>query len=651
MCVGGGACAAGLLHTWIPLAVGNLIGLAVAAAADRFRRITPRDVALHLDRSLPALEESTALLLDAAPPTGLAALQRQRIRARWDSARVRDAIPHRELRRGLYLAVELSLLGLVFLKVVPAPAASADATRPAEPGAGLAIHSLTATITPPAYTGAGRRRVTDGDIEAEEGAEIVWRARVRGAVRAAWLAGSTGDSLPLRHDGGDRWVGEMRAGRSQLLRLVLLGTDTSRVHSSDLRLAVKPDRPPAITVVTPAERTVLEAGALAPVSVEALATDDYGVDSAGLSVTIATGRGEAVRFRRLRLPFTGRERTGAQGTRLRTTLDLPGLGLGPGDELYFVVEATDRRQPVPNRSRSGTIFLSVRDTARPPTADLARMALTVQPEYFRSQRQIIIDTEKLLADSAGITLTGFRERGNDIGIDQGLLRLRYGQFLGEEFEAETSDVGETHEHDDAENATLLGQTVKDKLRAAISAMWQAELQLRIGAPRLALPYEYRALEMIKQVQQDARVYVQRVGFEPPPIEVGRIRLTGKLEGLAGQRRSAATTARDSLPAIRTALRAMAPTAPGPALRAALEAAGNELAGLAVEEPAHLAAVRDLRRYLDALASGERCTECAARVLHRLHAALPPATPVTASSRGSPSVVAERFRRLLGEDRR
>ena len=647
VCVGGGACLAGLLHGWLPLAIGNLVGLAVAAAADRFRRVTPHDVALHLDRALPELEESATLLLEGAAPAGLARLQQRRVAARWDAARVARAIPHRELHRCLYLALELSLLGLVFRKVVPAPPAPGAAAARAETGlAAITLRDLAADITPPAYTGARARRVTAADIEVEEAARVRWEAEVRGPATAVWLAGSAGDSLPLEPAGGTRWRATTTATRSALWRLRAAGPDTLRVQGPDVRLAVRPDRPPTLTVVRPEERTLLEPGAVAPQPVEVLASDDYGVDSAGLAVTVASGQGEAVRFRRLWLPFASRTPQGG-GLLLRVTLDLPGLGLGPGDELYFTAVATDRRTPLPNRSRSGTIFIAVRDTARAPTADLARMALGVEPEYFRSQRQIIIDTEKLLADSARLTRADFRARANDLGIDQGLLRLRYGQFLGEEFEEESSDVGEVHAHDDAENATLLGQTVKDKLRAALSAMWQAELQLRIGEPRAALPHERRALEMIKLVQQDARVYVQRVGFEPAPIEVTKIRLTGRLTDLAAQQRAATRAPQESLPAIRAALARLAAPDGAPALPPALEAAGRELAALAVDDPLHLAGVRHLRRYLDVLAAGNRCDECRAQVARALYAALPPATPAPPHAAPSASPVSRRFRARLG----
>jgi hypothetical protein len=61
-------------------------------------------------------------------------------------------------------------------------------------------------------------------------------------------------------------------------------------------------------------------------------------------------------------------------------------------------------------------------------------------------------------------------------------------------------------------------------------MWDSEGQLRSGAPRAALPHEYRALEKIKQVQQATRIYLARVGLELPQLDEAR-RLTGDRAGV------------------------------------------------------------------------------------------------------------------------
>jgi hypothetical protein len=94
-----------------------------------------------------------------------------------------------------------------------------------------------------------------------------------------------------------------------------------------------------------------------------------------------------------------------------------------------------------------------------------------------------------------------------------------------------SEYGHTHDH--AEAATLLDPQTRAILKAALDQMWQSEGHLRQGHPDLALPYAYKALGFIKQVQQAERIYLARVGSVLPPIDLGR-RMTGKREGLGNR---------------------------------------------------------------------------------------------------------------------
>jgi hypothetical protein len=214
------------------------------------------------------------------------------------------------------------------------------------------------------------------------------------------------------------------------------------------------------------------------------------------------------------------------------------------------------------------------------------MVVQFLPEYFRSQRQIIIDTEKLLAEKSKKTEKEFGFTSNEIGYDQKLLRLRYGQYMGEEFESASGggsmeeggdlltgymhlhdqegenevEVGESHEghshaeeekeapsttgsgiesllseymhaHDSEEVNTYFEQSTKGALKAALEQMWQAELYLRLFEPEKSLPFQRKALEYLKTVQQKSRVYVKRTGYDPPPIKEQEKRLTGELKDL------------------------------------------------------------------------------------------------------------------------
>jgi hypothetical protein len=112
-------------------------------------------------------------------------------------------------------------------------------------------------------------------------------------------------------------------------------------------------------------------------------------------------------------------------------------------------------------------------------SDVAMEGMVVQflPEYFRSQRQIIIDTEKLLAEKSKKTDKEFGFTSNEIGYDQKLLRLRYGQYMGEEFESaagggsmeEGGDLltGYMHLHDqEGENEIQVSWVDEERLSAS-----------------------------------------------------------------------------------------------------------------------------------------------------------------------------------------
>jgi hypothetical protein len=84
-----------------------------------------------------------------------------------------------------------------------------------------------------------------------------------------------------------------------------------------------------------------------------------------------------------------------------------------------------------------------------------------------------------------------------------------------------------HNHDDGEVATFFVQSVRAKLKAALTVMWDAELHLRLFDPEKSLPYQYTALKLLKEISNDSRIYVHRTGFDPPPLKEEK-RLTADL---------------------------------------------------------------------------------------------------------------------------
>lgn len=328
--------------------------------------------------------------------------------------------------------------------------------------------------------------------------------------------------------------------------------------------------------------------------VQAEIWDDYGLEEAQLVLTIARGRGESVKFREKSMPLKS-WRKGDKKANVSAKLRAKDLALEAGDELYFYLQVSDNKSPNPQQTRSDTYFYQFQSPDQEVATMDGGLGVNLLPEYFRSQRQIIIDTEKLIAEEKSLSKEAFQQKSNELGIDQKLLRLRYGKFIGEEFESGIGHVGgfsakslandqhhdhdhdhdhehehdhdheehdhhehdhtghdhhdhdheeeesgvfgkgsgistgDFHAHDSYEEATFLDEGLKTKLKAALAQMWEAELRLRTHAPKAALPYEYRALELIKEIQQEARVYVERVGFDPPPIKVAEKRMTGELK--------------------------------------------------------------------------------------------------------------------------
>ena len=71
------------------------------------------------------------------------------------------------------------------------------------------------------------------------------------------------------------------------------------------------------------------------------------------------------------------------------------------------------------------------------------------------------------------------------------------------------------------------QSIRAKLKAAVTIMWDAELHLRMYEPEKSLPYQYKALKLLKEISQDSRIYVHRTGFDRPPLKEEK-RLTADL---------------------------------------------------------------------------------------------------------------------------
>ncbi len=524
-----------LLRSWPGLLVALLV---LAFDFWRLRQRAERQWPRWLDAAVPALEDSSALLQQGTGTAGpLARLQQQRLLGRL--AQVVDAEALRRIasvqarfeRR--WLALSFAAAAMLWLW----PGQSSGLAAQASSASAAAANELLLQVAPPAYTGFAAYETAPKALQVPEHSEIRWCLKTEPANAAA-IELSDGSRLPFAPRCASWQANEAMFWRWQGQRYTVL---------------VTPDGAPRITIESPDELIQVLARDARSARIAVTVSDDYKIERASLHLTLARGSGENIRFsdRELPLPVSSDPRQ----RRWDKTWLLSELGMEPGDELYFFVRAADNAAPRPHIVSSPTYTLRLPGLQAAETESSA-LPMLVKPENLRSQRQIIIDTEQLLSEikaNPRFPPGQLRARSEAIAADQSRLRLRYGQFLGEESSLFGDDHGDEHggehgsedkqdilhrfghAHDQAENATLFDEATKKILRRALSAMWDAEKQLRAIAPQPALPHEYKALEAIKQLQQADRIYLHRTAFAPPPIKEEK-RMSGDAVGTAPYRR-------------------------------------------------------------------------------------------------------------------
>jgi hypothetical protein len=527
---------------WVGWPIAAVLGVVVLWRLP-FWRMTVTDIARYLDGRIPEMEESCGLLVrDPAELGLLERLQAERVAAKLEGVVAPDPLRKKlMLGMGVVLAAVLVSAGLaaaghrmraasrllppVVRRVVPPP-----------PG----IRAVHIHITPPAYTGRPTREQADFGLKVEEGAVVGWELETGAGVDTVAFIFNDSDRVLLRAaDAGHTvWRFTEKAMRSGFYQ-VHVGGQSSALY----QLEVLPDEPPQVVIETPKPYTVVDYGEPTVIPLRVRLKDDYGITDASIVATVSSGAGEAVKFKQQEMRWNFPADRAAYS--LSKVLDLGALGLKPGDELYFYCRARDSRG---QEGRTETYIISLADTARLMSLEGITMSTDVKPAFFRSERQIIIETEQLLKVKDTMVVTAFRDKSNDLGIDQKLLRLRYGQFLGEEAEegelgtgggqGDTTDFGTfgdatrildvfTDKHDNAEDATYFEPGVKQQLKATLSEMWKAELQLRTFHPQDALPFAYKALRLLKDLQQQSRAYVAKTGVKVTPLDPAK-RLTGEL---------------------------------------------------------------------------------------------------------------------------
>jgi len=544
----------------------------------------------HLNRSLPQFEDALQLLLtDPARLSPLQRLQARRLYRRFEAARqqqlLQKKLPQPEYRRilswaSLWIALLVgSKLLSEFALNKPAPekysAGLIQKEAIVDQPARLLASSL--TVTPPVYTGRVARKTGKLDLTISEGARVRWQLEFSEHRGQYFWLGSEGDRLAFSQAEGKTQVLQRQFTQSGFYRLLYRDGEREQDLPGVYSLKVIKDKPSEIKITQPQSSLLEIKRDDDPVfTLQAEVRDDYGLSKLEIIASVAKGQGESVKFRdrRFALPLSPES---AVRQRLQRRIDLRDLEMEPGDEVYLNLIAMDNKQPQAQRSKSVSVIVRWLDEEVQELAS-AGLKIYAVPEFFRSQRQIIIETEALIAEKEFNSTTEFEQTSSDLGLSQRHLREKYGAHLGDESSHSDDAVNEVsdtqhqidgeddsfepahadptrhdveeefqgpqalnadhsgaaelierfvHNHGEAEVGPLSDADPKSWMKNSVAQMWQAEMYLMLSEPQKALPFEYRAYEYLKRARQADKIYVKRLGFEPPPVSLDK-RLSGDL---------------------------------------------------------------------------------------------------------------------------
>jgi len=604
----------------------------------------------YIDNHVTTLEHSTSLLLKPSNNlSSIAILQQQKVEKLLSKELAKIHPPHNLLRSGI-ITVSLVLIGYIgyqlniadyfissqtplnqnnIISFQPTDSTDSEVSVPK-----LIDQSL--IIQYPKYTQVRALKTTNMDVKAVEGSRVKWELKFNSILESVSIE-SMGNSTPMEFN-EDVYSSSLNLTDSRFYNFKFTDKNGNTYFSGLFAIEVTKDQAPKIELKGIEQFTQFEYSDNKDVDFFSTITDDYGLNDAYIVATVSKGSGESVKFREEQLSFDNNVKRGKKTQKLSKKINLDALKMEPGDELYFYIHASDLKSPTPNTSRSETYFVAIKDTVINTFGVEGTLGVDRMPDYFRSQRQLIIDTEKLIKQRGQLSKKDFNFKSNELGFDQKALRIKYGEFMGEEqadggvvsqeslevFEAENEDDHEgedplakythdhdgdnehnlvdekkstatknpleefSHGHDDAEMVTLFEESLRSKLLKALGEMWDAELYLRLYEPEKSLPYQYNALKLLQDIKNSARIYVHRIGFDPPPIKEDK-RLTGKLEDISSYRKNEALEIEKEFPFIRKTIYRIEQIINNDDTisekdQILFENSGNELAQKAIETP-------------------------------------------------------------------
>jgi hypothetical protein len=424
-----------------------------------------------------------------------------------------------------------------------------------------AVRGVVVVIVPPAYSGGARRELRDPDrIEALAGSSLELTVTAGAAEVSLVTLNGTRD---LRSIGTRSFTATLTADADGFLALEPRLRDGSAGPRRLIGLAVTPDRPPTVRVVTPGRDLIVPSGPRS-LSIALEAGDDLGLSSLTLRFTKISGSGENFDFKSGEVPVTV-SRASDRAWSARAEWPLAALALEPGDMLVYRGAAADRR-PGSQAVESDAFILEITAAGALPSEGFA--VDDRQDKYAISQQMVIVKTERLLAGRKSMSPNDFQEAVLDLAAEQRQVRAEFVFMMGGELADAGLDLSSLNEEVEAAGeedlaAGRLANQGRLELLRAIRAMSHAAAKLSEVDATGALPIEKDALGFLQRAFSRSR-YLLRTLSQREQLDLSR-RLTGLLAALA----------RDTRPS--------SEAAPNPRVQAA-RAALAELASLAAQPP-------------------------------------------------------------------
>ncbi|TQV72411.1 hypothetical protein FLL45_19575 [Aliikangiella marina] len=620
---------------YLTVSIIGIFSLSLLLKRQSYRAISLENFLEHLNRQFSEYQESAQLVNQPNEQLSLLKQIQKKfvynlIERDISNGQIKKVLPAWPWKDFLIPLVALIISLLVSWYVVPKFSSEEFTSRNSEPEKlsqqddklAPKLTSSLIQITPPQYTKLPSIELEDLNLEILEGSQVEWSVQFNSQNNKSlqWLlidADNNQYELTLQDDA--RYQLKLNVQQTTFYRFGFVDPFSQHQEPTMLdniySIAVIRDQLPKIRLAEPSQTLVeIPKSEEANFNIEAHIEDDFGINSVSILASVAKGSGEAVKFRDETFMFDSFENLGSKSV-YKKSWSLKSLGMEPGDEVYFSVIALDNKAPEPQRNKSSSVIVRWLDDEIVETA-VEGIQIRFIPEFFRSQRQIIIETEQLIADRKDLFPTVFKEKSVDLGFSQRDLKEKYGQYLGDEFgegpapdsvemhgladgyhggedvaqgEAsaglashlehllekgdgddhaghnhsdpagghtgghehqhgsedpfgnsmvDSSDLSGAseliaqfaHNHGSAEIGPLSKRDPKSWMKRAVSVMWQAELHLMMHEPEKALPYEYEAYQYLKLARQAEKIYVKRLGFEPPPVKESN-RLTGELKDI------------------------------------------------------------------------------------------------------------------------